>query len=54
MNYEGRHSVDAALKTELLQAHFQQDWCLQQDASVVVAAWGYIIFQVKIIRRINL
>ena len=32
MNFEGRHSVDAALKTELLQAHFQQ------DAPVVVAA----------------
>ena len=35
---EGRHSVKAALKTALLQTHFQQNRCWQQDAPVVIAA----------------
>ena len=39
---EGRHSVDAALKTALLQTHFQQDWCVRQNAPVAVTA--YFVF----------
>ena len=34
---EGRHCVNAALKTALLQTHFKQDRCWQQDAPVVIA-----------------
>ena len=59
---EGRHSVDTVLKTALLQTQFQQDWCLQQNAPVVIIAWSCFVFLKKnrklfqycLLRSINL